>query len=471
MLQMLLIAVSSFGLILFVAFIGTRLLRSRTAGLSIRMQVFLALASIVGAFAFGVGVLVLDRVKARATLLAEESARSEANAIAALVRNDMEVRSRDLESVARDLSSLSPDVGMTLLLPDGRSVLQPDRALPEVDHRAAVEVSVPIVVHGDLVGSVRVQKQTLEIQRTLEDFAPTILAISLVLGAAAAIAAAIIGKTIASPIETLTDFAVRVSEGQLFASPPAAPHGREVMRLTRALETMRRELEGRPFVETFAADLSHELKNPVAAIRASAEVLADGALEEPAEATRFVERIQQATTRIEALLGELLSLARIEARGVEDAKVIDLAPIAEDAVARARERGASLELQSAASFVKGDELWLTRLVENLIDNAIQHGDHASSVSVRIARKGEHVELEVDNAGAIGEHVRNRLFRRFVTTRPDRGGTGLGLAIVRAVAESHGGSVRCERHGPPTVSFVVRLPAARQSLLSADSSRR
>ena len=69
MLQTLLIALSSFGLILFVAFVGARLLRSRTAGLSIRMQVFIALASIVGAFAFGVGVLVLDRVKARATLL------------------------------------------------------------------------------------------------------------------------------------------------------------------------------------------------------------------------------------------------------------------------------------------------------------------------------------------------------------------------------------------------------------------
>ena len=104
-------------------------------------------------------------------------------------------------------------------------------------------------------------------------------------------------------------------DGEVLRAKPPAPHGREVMRLTTAIDTMRRELEGRPFVEAFAADLSHELKNPVAAIRASAEVLADGALEEPEEAERFLARIREATSRIEALLGELLSLARLEARG------------------------------------------------------------------------------------------------------------------------------------------------------------
>jgi two-component system sensor histidine kinase CreC len=69
---------------------------------------------------------------------------------------------------------------------------------------------------------------------------------------------------------------------------------------------MRRELEGRPFVETFAADLSHELKNPVAAIRASAEVLADGALDEPAEAARFVPHPRGHRRASRLLLGDLL---------------------------------------------------------------------------------------------------------------------------------------------------------------------
>src|SRR4029079_3441314 len=122
----------------------------------------------------------------------------------------------------------------------------------------------------------------------------------------------------AVPIEAISEYGEQVSQGERKTTLPLWG-GREVTRLWRAIDSMRRQLEGRPFVETFAADLSHELKNPVAAIRASAEVLDEGAIDEPEEAARFVGGIREATTRIEVLLGDLLSLARIEARGVEDA--------------------------------------------------------------------------------------------------------------------------------------------------------
>jgi two-component system sensor histidine kinase CreC len=134
---------------------------------------------------------------------------------------------------------------------------------------------------------VRVVKPTVAMRNLLADFAPTVLVISLVLGTAAALAAAWIGRAIAAPIEALSVFGERVSLGERRGAPPIA-FGREVTRLTRAIDSMRRDLEGRPFVETFASDLSHELKNPVAAIRASAEVLEESALEEPIEARRFV---------------------------------------------------------------------------------------------------------------------------------------------------------------------------------------
>ncbi len=203
--------------------------------------------------------------------------------------------------------------------------------------------------------------------------APFILVVSIVLGVTAALSADFIGRSIAGPIEALTDFAVRVSEGERRAVPPPA-HGREVQSLSKAIDSMRRQLEGRPFVETFAADLSHELKNPVAAIRASAEVLADGALEEPEEAARFVGRIREATTRIEALLGDLLSLARIEARGVEDAAVIDAGELARQSVLRAVDRGGNVTLlRSAGTTVRGDATWLARAIDNLVDNARTHG--------------------------------------------------------------------------------------------------
>nr|WP_240807477.1 histidine kinase dimerization/phospho-acceptor domain-containing protein [Polyangium spumosum] len=344
-----------------------------------------------------------------------------------------------------------------MLDPDGRPVF---RAGPAQGEPGTVFVTAPILVHGLVVGQVQVVKPTLVIVRTLADFAPTILAISLVLGAAAAAAAVLIGRSIARPIEALTDFAVRVSEGERRAPPPPA-FGREVQRLSRAIDSMRRQLEGRPFVETFAADLSHELKNPVAAIRASAEVLADGALEEPEEAARFVGRIQQATERIEALLGDLLNLARIEARGVEDAAVVDLAKLARDAAALARERGALVDVSTTGAVtVRGSALWLSRALENLLDNAVTHGEPGEVIHVSLVRDGDEVRFTVRSRGRIHPHVAGRLFRRFVTTRVENGGTGLGLAIVRAIAEAHSGSAECAASGPPEVTFRVTLPAAK-----------
>jgi signal transduction histidine kinase len=284
----------------------------------------------------------------------------------------------------------------------------------------------------------------------LKDFAPSVLVISLVLGAAAALAAAWIGRAIGGPIERLSQFSEEVAQGDLHAALPPLFHGREVTRLSRSLDSMRRQLEGRPFVEAFAADLSHELKNPVAAIRASAEVLDDSALDEPEEARRFVRRIREATLRIERLLGELLSLARIEARGVEDFAPVELQALTETCLG-GLDSPERVEFKSQGTIlVRGDQRWLGRAIGNLLDNALVH--------VQLGLRGTVAVLSVRNQGAISAHTRGRMFGRFVTTRADKGGTGLGLAIVRAVAEAHRGTVQLNQPGPPDVEFELTLPA-------------
>jgi signal transduction histidine kinase len=95
----------------------------------------------------------------------------------------------------------------------------------------------------------------------------------------------------------------------------------------------------------------------------------------------------------------------------------------------------------------------------LVENAQVHSplDSAIQVTVEI-REGSGV-VHVESAGAVAVHVQKNLFRRFVTTRGDRGGTGLGLAIVRAVAEAHSGQVELALAGPPRVAFELRLPLA------------
>jgi len=293
-------------------------------------------------------------------------------------------------------------------------------------------------------------------RRLLADFAPTILLLSSILGAAAAAAAALIGRAIASPIELLTAFAERVSEGERSARPPVA-HGLEVKRLSKSIDKMRRELEGRPYVESFAADLSHELKNPVAAIRAAAEVLDEGALAEPEEAARFVKRIREATGRIEALLEELLSLARIESRGVEGGEEFDVVHVARTIADSYAARG-SIEIEAKVDEVRvrGGRRWISRAIDNLVKNAVVHGTGRKPVRVVVDTGETSVSVSVINDGSIAPHIRKRLFRRFVTSRGERGGTGLGLAIVRAVAEAHSGSVEVMERDSE-VEFRLVLP--------------
>lgn len=469
LLRLVIVAVAAIGLILFVAFVVSRLLRTRTRGMSIRMQVFLALAVIVGAFAFGLGLMVVDRIEARAVRIATQAAGDEAASIAGLVAGELDRTGGKLADVARRFEHerlRGADLRLLLVDASGRVIFPVPP--PPAEAQGTVHVDHSIVVRGEAVGAVRVVKPTVVMRNLLADMAPTVLVISLVLGAAAAAAAAVIGRAIAAPIEQLSDFGERVSRGERTAPPPPE-FGREVTRLSRALDSMRRELSGRPFVETFAADLSHELKNPVAAIRASAEVLEESALEEPEQARHFVQRIREASERIERLLNELLGLAHIEARGAETFEPVDLARLARRTLdTLGDDRGRVHVVADGDARVSGDELWLTRALSNLIDNALVHSTPGSPVQVEVARLADEVVLSVKSAGAIARHVQDRLFRRFVTTRPDKGGTGLGLAIVQAVAEAHGGRADLERGGPPEVVFRIRLPAARLRATLADA---
>jgi signal transduction histidine kinase len=462
--RLLTVAAGAILLILFVAFVVSRLLRSRARGMSIRMQVFLALAVIVGAFAFGLGLMVIDRIEARAVFLATQAATDEGAAIAGIMAGELDRTRGSIEDIGRRLElerQQGADLRMELVDRAGERIF-PRGPGGGAGEPGTVSVEVPIVVRGERVGSVRVNKPTVVMRRLLADFAPTVLLISVVLGAAAALAAAWIGRAIAAPIEAFSAFSERVSKGELAAIPPPV-RGRELMHLSRSLDSMRRQLQGRPFVEAFAADLSHELKNPVAAIRASAEVLEESALDEPEEARRFVGRIREATARIERLLGELLSLARIEARGAEAFEPADLGKIAERTLESFGEAKSRFVLATSGdAFVRGDENWLGRAVLNLVDNALVHAAGDGPIRVVVTREEGFVRVNVRNPGTIPPAIRSRLFNRFVTTRGDRGGTGLGLAIVRAVAEAHGGHAELVQAGPPVVEFALRLPAAFRS---------
>jgi signal transduction histidine kinase len=235
--------------------------------------------------------------------------------------------------------------------------------------------------------------------------------------------------------------------------------------LTDAFESMRRALEDRHTIERFVADLSHELKNPVSAIRAACEVLQEGADEDPVARRRFLGRIDEASHRLEVLLHDLLGLARLEAQGLAlERAPVPLAALVRGAVEAVDDalaaRGLRVDGEVEDLTVQGSERWLRRAVDNLLSNALRYAPVGSALTVSLHRAAdEHAVLRVRDSGpGVAPALRARLFDRFVTDRLDADGTGLGLAIVRSVAEHHGGTVSLLEAGPgPGTTFELRLP--------------
>jgi len=280
----------------------------------------------------------------------------------------------------------------------------------------------------------------------LTELGPKITLLVALLGFAAAGAAFALGRGVAVPLERLTRSAEAIARGERHGALPD-PVGREVRLLTAAFESMRRALEDRHEMERFVADLSHELKNPVSAIRAATEVLQEGAAEEPEARQRFLSRIEEASRRLERLLHDLLALARLQARGVEPPREV----VSLDQLVRHGIEGCSANLEEKSLRVdavlepirlRGDAHWLRRAVDNLLSNAIRYSPERGTIGVRLWARGEFASLQVrDHGPGIDDGQRGRVFERFVTDRQEPNQTGLGLAIVRSVAELHGGGAR------------------------------
>ena len=435
--------------------LGARLWEARRTGLSLRLQVFLPLAATTLVLSGAFAVIVIDRFTARASLFASRAAEDEARAVAELAAR---VPRESLRPVLQAFTHSAIDTDVAVLDENGAVVLESGEANTGV---ARISAEAPIAGGG----KVRVRKATFGMVQLMSDVAPKVALLAFIFAVASAALAILIGGAVAQPIERLTRAAERVAEGERQAPLPE-PRGKEVRALTRALEQMRRELEERHALENFAADLSHELKNPVAAIRASAEVLTEGAADQPETARRFALRIRESADKLQQLTQDLLSLARLEARGIEAPRAVDLCAIAREAVdaqgptAAARQVRLELTRPDGAALVRGDAVWLRRALENLLGNAVQHSPQGTRVQVQIAAGPQDVTATVRDEGAgVDPAIRDRLFERFTTTRHGEGGTGLGLAIVRAVAELHGGQATLRESGPQGSVFALSLPRA------------
>jgi two-component system sensor histidine kinase SenX3 len=253
---------------------------------------------------------------------------------------------------------------------------------------------------------------------------------------------------------------------------PVGSDGTVALLLEDLTEQMRVDAVRRDFV----ANVSHELKTPVGALQLLAETIAECS-DDPDTVRRFAARMSTESQRLSTLVQELIDLSRLQgAEPMAGHEVISLAVAAAEAVDRVRLAADAKEIQLSvtadpAIAVQGDMRQLVMAVSNLLENAIAYSPPRTNVKVTVQRRGDSVELLVQDEGiGIPKKHQERIFERFFRVDPARsrmtGGTGLGLSIVKHVATNHGGLVSVWSVEGAGSTFTLSLPT---SVLRSGSS--
>jgi two-component system OmpR family sensor kinase len=262
---------------------------------------------------------------------------------------------------------------------------------------------------------------------------------------------------------------------------PGASEPTEVGGLARALNAMLDRLdsaredrektledlrESELRMRRFVADASHELRTPVAAAAAYAELFEGGARDRPDDLARAMSGIRRETSRMAELVDDLLVLARLDEGLPLVVEPVDLTEVVLAAVDAARtlepDRPLRLRIEEVVT-VSGDPMRLRQVVDNLLGNVRAHTPASTPCDVRLGIENGHAVLSVSDTGpgvtdAQLDHLFDRFYRADEARTRSTGGSGLGLAIVSAIIEAHGGSINATHRPPHGLIVTVHLPS-------------
>jgi two-component system OmpR family sensor kinase len=283
------------------------------------------------------------------------------------------------------------------------------------------------------------------------------------------------------PLADVEATAESIAAGNLDQRVPGADQHTEVGRLARALNVMLERIQSafsarlrsearlkdnEQHLRQFVADASHELRTPIAAVSAYAELFERGAADKPEDLPRIAAGIRTETARMDRLVTDLLTLARLD-EGLHMEKVpVELVALTSEAVRAARAVGPEWPVHFTATRpveVTGDEDRLRQVVDNLLGNVRAHTPEGTTTTVAVDQVGEEAEIVVRDTGpGMPTDEARRIFERFY--RADRarvrahGGSGLGLSIVEAIVSAHGGTVAATSSPGEGMTVTVRIPA-------------
>lgn len=344
-----------------------------------------------------------------------------------------------------------------------------------------VSVAVPVQRFRAVRGALLLSTQGADIDDMVEAERLAIFKVFLIAAGVMVVLSMLLAGTIAGPVRRLADGAERVRRRirTRVEIPDFTRRNDEIGHLSGALRDMTNALYTRiEAIESFAADVAHELRNPLTSLRSAVETLPMAKTD--ANRKRLLEVIEHDVKRLDRLISDISDASRLDAElQRQEAAPVDLAKLLEALVKAANEVRSDVSVTlhfeggPPASFkVPGHDSRLGQVVSNLIDNARSFSPDGGSVRVTCRKLKSDVEIIVDDDGpGIRPDALEKIFERFYTDRPEQGfgqNSGLGLSISKQIMEAHGGTIRAENRTAVMASgeeprvlgarFIVRLPA-------------
>ena len=326
-------------------------------------------------------------------------------------------------------------------------------------------VAAPIYRQGEIIGSVTVAKPKSNIDRFVANAKSSLMLAVLISVVIALLLGLMLYIWVSRPLQTLVDYANGISRGERASLPQLGNN--EIGKVGEAMDSMRQALEDKQYVERYVQSLTHEIKSPLTAIHAAAELLGRDLSAE--KRTQFSNTILTETDRLDVFASQLLQLAALEKRqDIENRELIEPEVLVKDVIeahaseCEARQLAVTLTL-TASSAIYGDRFLIRQAIDNLFRNAIDFSPIGGEIRVTIQPQEGNTVIDITDEGpGVPDYVGERVFERFFSLpRPDTGqkSSGLGLNFAREVAEIHGGKLVLENRNPGTCARLL-LPVGR-----------
>ncbi|AVF05800.1 histidine kinase [Devosia sp. I507] len=346
----------------------------------------------------------------------------------------------------------------------------------DAQNQLVVSVAVPVQRLRAIVGAILLSTEPGDIDSVVAQERSSILRIAGIAAGVQIVLSLLMAGTIAGPMRRLSAAAERVqTAGNARAEiPDLTDRPDEIGHLSDALRRMTDALYNRiEAIERFAADVAHELKNPLTSLRSAVETLP--LAKKPEDRERLTNIIQHDVRRLDRLITDISSASRLDAElARESAERVDVEKLAEAMVAIQKDVAAGRNVDvvlgkragRGTTLVNGHETRLAQVFANLVDNAVSFSPPGGTVTVAISTEGETIKVSVTDEGPGITGDVTRIFQRFYTDRPETESfgnhSGLGLSISKQIIEAHKGSIRAEnRTDRSGAIFTIVLPRARK----------